>query len=174
MQQAHNGLITAARKHAEAYSDGEERPLSGYAMVLGVFASMVAAAVGLALATGRKLPPGVGPWDVVLLAAGTHKLSRAVSKNAVTSPLRAPFTRYAGTSGPSEVREEVRASSGPRHSIGELITCPFCLDVWVATGFTIGLVFAPRFTRLVAGAFTALTGADFLHLAYAAAQQAAT
>jgi hypothetical protein len=33
-------------------------------------------------------------------------------------------------------------------------------------------VFAPRLTRLIAGAFTALTGADFLQLAYAAAQKA--
>jgi hypothetical protein len=67
--------------------------------------------------------------------------------------------------------EEVRSTNGSRHSIAELITCPFCLDVWVATGFTFGLVFAPRLTRLVAGTFTALTGADFLHLAYAAAQE---
>jgi hypothetical protein len=173
MQQAQNGVIAAAREHANAYSNGQERPLRGYATVLAAFASLVAGAAGLAFATGRKLPPGVGPWDVVLLAAGTHKLSRTVSKNAVTSPLRAPFTRYTGTSGPSEVTEEVRSTSGLRHSIAELITCPFCLDVWIATGFTIGLVFAPRLTRLVAGAFTALTGADFLHLAYATAQRAA-
>jgi hypothetical protein len=33
------------------------------------------------------------------------------------------------------------------------------------------LVFAPRLTRLVSAALTALTGADFLHLAYAAAQE---
>jgi Protein of unknown function (DUF1360) len=174
MQQAHNGVKTAVRKHAEAYSDGEERPLGGYATVLAVFASLLAAVTGLAFATGRKLPSGVGPWDVVLLAAGTHKLSRTVSKSAVTSPLRAPFTRYTGTGGPSEVTEEARSTNGPRHSIAELITCPFCLDVWIATGFTVGLVFAPRVTRVVAGAFTALTGADFLHLAYAAAQRVAT
>jgi hypothetical protein len=37
-----------------------------------------------------------------------------------------------------------------------------------------GFVFAPRLTRLVAGTFTALAGADFLQLAYARAQQAAT
>jgi hypothetical protein len=108
----------------------------------------------------------------VLLAAGTHKLSRTVSRSAVTSPLRAPFTRYTGTSGPSEVTEEARSTSGPRHVIAELVICPFCLDMWVATGFTVGLVFAPRLTRLVAGALTVLTGADFLHLAYAAAQRA--
>jgi hypothetical protein len=171
MQQAQNGVLAAAREQADTYRDGEDRPLGGYVMVLAVFASCVAAAVGLAFATGRKLPSGIGPWDVILLAAGTHKLSRTVSKSAATSPLRAPFTRYTGTGGPSEVTEEARSTSGPRHSIAELITCPFCLDLWVATGFTIGLVFAPRLTRLVSGALTALTGADFLHLAYAAAQQ---
>ncbi|MGH3786313.1 MAG: DUF1360 domain-containing protein [Pseudonocardiaceae bacterium] len=49
----------------------------------------------------------------------------------------------------------------------------FCLDMWVATGFTVGLLFAPRFTRVMAATFTALAGADFLHLLYARAQQAA-
>ena len=171
MQQARNRVLTAAREQADAYRGGEERSLGGYATVLAVFAGCVAAAAGLAFATGRKLPSGIGPWDVVLLAAGTHKLSRTVSKSTVTSPLRAPFTRYAGSGGPSEVMEEARSPSGPRHSVAELITCPFCLDVWVATGFTIGMVFAPRLTRLVGGALTALTGADFLHLAYAAAQK---
>jgi hypothetical protein len=110
---------------------------------------------------------------VLLLAAGTHKLSRTLTKDAVTSPLRVPFTRYKHTGGPAEVMEEVRSKGGLRHSVGELITCPFCLDVWIATGFTIGLVFAPRLTRLIATALTAVTGADFLHLLYAQAQQAA-
>jgi hypothetical protein len=111
--------------------------------------------------------------DLLILTLGSHKLSRTLTKDAVTSPLRAPFTRYAGTGGPAEVQEEVREHSQLRHSLGELLTCPFCLDMWVATGFAIGLVFAPRFTRLIAGVFSALTGADFLQLAYAMAQQSA-
>jgi hypothetical protein len=45
--------------------------------------------------------------------------------------------------------------------------------MWAVTAVTAGLVFAPRLTRLVAGSFTALAGADFLHLAYAKAQQIA-
>jgi hypothetical protein len=45
--------------------------------------------------------------------------------------------------------------------------------MWVGTGFTIGLLFLPRFTRFVASTFTVLTGADFLHLIYARAQQVA-
>ena len=175
MQQVQDGVNQAARAakaEADAYRQGEARPLGGYVVVMAAFAALLSGAVGLAFATGRKLPSGVGPWDLLLLAAGTHKLSRTLSKDAVTSPLRAPFARYKESGGPAEVMEEVRHQDGLRHSIGELITCPFCLDLWIATGFTIGLVFAPRLTRLIATALTAVTGADFLHLLYAKAQEA--
>jgi len=171
MQQVQNGVAQAAKAEADAYRGDEQRPLGGYVAVMAVFGALLAGAAGLAFATGRRLPAGVGPWDLVLLAAGTHKLSRTLTKDAVTSPLRAPFTRYKDTGGPAEVMEEVRHRDGLRHSIGELISCPFCLDVWIAAGFTIGLVFAPRLTRLIAATLTAVTGADFLHLLYAKAQQ---
>ena len=178
MQQVQAGagqerVVRKAQAQADAYRDGEDRPLGGYVVVMAAFAALLSGAAGLAFATGRKLPSGLGPWDVALLAAGTHKLSRTLSKDAVTSPLRAPFTRYKETGGPAEVMEEVRFSGGLRHSIGELITCPFCLDVWIAGGFSVGLVFAPRLTRLIAAALTAITGADFLHLFYAKAQEVA-
>jgi hypothetical protein len=168
-----NGTMQKARAQADAYRDGEVRPLGGYAAAMAVYAALVAGAGGLAALTGRRLPATVSPWDVVLLAAGTHKLSRTISKDSVTAPLRAPFTRYAGNGGPAEVVEEVRATGGLRHSVGELLTCPFCLDVWIATGFGIGHVFAPRLTRLVAATLATMTGADFLQLGYAKAQQAA-
>ncbi|GAA2883629.1 DUF1360 domain-containing protein [Pseudonocardia halophobica] len=161
-----------ARSEADTYRQGADRPLSGYAVVMGAFAAVVAAVAGIAAATRRTLP-GLSVTDLVLLTVATHKLSRTITKDAVTSPLRAPFATFAETSGPSEVTEEPRKDSSLRHSIGELLTCPFCLDLWIATGLVIGLVFAPRPTRLVIGTFTALAGADFLQLAYSAAQQAA-
>lgn len=173
MSETVHKLIAGARAEADVYRQGEERPLTGYVLVMAVFAALVAGAAGLAAATGRRVPSGLDGRDLLLMAAGTHKLSRTLTKDAVTSPLRAPFTEYSGTGGPAEVKEEVRTANGLRHSIGELITCPFCLDLWIATGFAVGLVFAPRHTRFVMGAFTALTGADFLHLAYARAQQSA-
>ncbi len=154
-----------------AYQNGEDRPLSGYVLAMAVFAALVVGAAGLAAATGRKVPK-LGPFDLLLMALGTHKLSRTISKAAVTSPLRTPFTRYQEAGGPGEVMEEVRSTGRIRHAIGELISCPLCLDVWIATGFAFGMVFAPRFTHLVAFTFAALTGADFLQLGYAAAQQA--
>jgi hypothetical protein len=92
----------------------------------------------------------------------------------VTSPLRAPVTRYHEPAGAAELNEEVRdTGSSLRHGIGELITCPFCLAAWVATGLTGGLVLAPRLTRLVATALTATAVSDFLQMAYSLAKEKA-
>jgi Protein of unknown function (DUF1360) len=166
-------VVDDARQEADTYRGDAPRPLGGYLAVLVVYGAVVAIAMVAATITGRTLPARWRIQDLVTITLGTHKLSRTLTKDAVTSPLRAPFTQYAGTGGPAEVMEEVREGSQLRHSLGELLTCPFCLDMWVATGFAIGLVFAPRFTRLVAGVFTVLAGADFLQLGYAMAQQSA-
>ena len=167
------GVGDAIHAEAREYQQDAERPLEGYVFTMTVFATVVGLAGLLVALAGRELPRRVDPYDLALITVGTHKLSRMLSKDAVTSPLRAPFTRYRGTGGPGEVMEEVRDSNWLRHAVGELLSCPFCLDMWVATGFNIGLLFAPRFTRVVAATFTALTGADFLQLIYARAQQAA-
>lgn len=166
-------VVSVMRDEARSYRQGQDRPLGGYVVVMAVFAA-IAGTLGIVAVTGRRLPNGVSPFDVVLMALGTHKLSRVLSKEAVTSPLRAPFTHYKEPGGPAEVMEEARTAGQLRHAIGELLTCPFCLDMWIATGFALGLVFAPRPTRLIAATMTALTGADFLQLAYAKAQQAAS
>jgi hypothetical protein len=159
-----------ARQQARKYSHGEDRPLSGYLQLMGVYATGTVAASLLARVLGRPAPRGLSPWDVAQLTIGTHKLARLLAKDPVTSPLRAPFTRYEGTTGPSELAEEVRGN-GFRHSAGELITCPMCTAQWVATGFTLGLVLAPKLTRLVLATLTAVAGADFLQHAYVALQQ---
>jgi hypothetical protein len=57
-----------------------------------------------------------------------------------------------------------------RGAIGELLICPYCLGLWSAGAFHIGLVFAPRATRVVASTLTALTLSDFLQIAYKAAE----
>ncbi|MEE6176228.1 DUF1360 domain-containing protein [Mycobacterium sp. 050134] len=166
-------VLDGARQEADAYRGDNPRPLGGYVAVLCIYSAVVLVATLAALVTGRRLPARWPLQDLVTVTLGTHKLSRTLTKDAVTSPLRAPFTRFRGSGGPAEVMEEVREDGALRHSLGELLTCPFCLDMWVATGFAIGLVFAPGFTRLVAAVFTALTGADFLQLVYAMAQQKA-
>ena len=88
----------------------------------------------------------------------------------MTSPLRAPFTRYAGTSAEAELDEEVRGA-GMRKGLGELVSCPFCLGQWAATVGVFGLIVAPRGTRAAASVFAVLTGSDMLQYAYARLQQ---
>ncbi len=156
------------------YAPHEHRPLDGYAAAMSGFGVLAASMAVAAKATGRPIPERPSTQDVVLVSLATHKLSRLIAKDAVTSPLRAPFTRYSEAAGAAELNEEVRdEGSALRHSIGELITCPFCLAVWVATGFTGGLVLAPRFTRLAATAMTAVAVSDFLQMAYTIAKEAA-
>lgn len=172
MSETVDRLRADARQEAAHYRQGDPRPLGGYVVVMAVFAAVVTGAAGIAAVARRPLPDGFSAGDLLLLVAGTHKLSRTISKDAVTSPLRAPFTTFSDTGGPAEVMEEVREAGSLRHSVGELLTCPFCLDLWIATGFALGLVFAPRVTRMVLATFSAVAGADFLQLAYAGAQQA--
>jgi hypothetical protein len=169
-----NNTLTAIKnwpqRQAAAYRNGSDRPLAGYLKLMSVYATGTAGAALAARLTGRRAP-SLSPWDVSQLAAATHKVSRMLAKDPVTSPLRAPFTTYEGLAAPSELHEEVRGH-GVQHSVGELLTCPMCLAQWVATGFSLGLVFAPAPVRLVLSTFTAVAGADFLQHVYVKLQKA--
>ncbi|WP_192764717.1 DUF1360 domain-containing protein [Actinomadura algeriensis] len=166
-----NTVVDTARKQKEHYAGDEDRPLGSYLGTLAVYA-VTTGAMALLAKRFRDRVPGVGAGDLALMAITTHKLSRLIAKDPVTSPLRAPFTRYSGTSGPAEVAEEVRGH-GARHAVGELVTCPFCTGQWVATAYAAGLVFAPEATRFAGATMTAVAASDWLQLAYARLQQAA-
>ena len=166
-------VTAAATKAAEQISHGydrPDRPLGGYLAIMAGYGALMAGAAAL-LARSNRLPDGLRASDAVLLSVATHKLSRTLAKDAVASPLRAPFTTFKGAAGPGEVNEDVRGE-GAQKAAGELVSCPFCLDQWVASAFAVGLAVAPRFTRFMAGTFAVRAGADFLHFAYAAAEHA--
>jgi hypothetical protein len=151
----------------------DERGLGGHVAMLILYGILVTGISALSALTGRQLPGKMSTRDLLVTAVATHKLSRTLTKDAVTSPLRAPFTEHDDDGGPGEVMESPKHSKGFRGSLGELLTCPFCFDVWAITALTVGQVFAPRVTRVCVDALAALSGADFLHLAYAKAQQVA-
>ncbi|MGH8903520.1 MAG: DUF1360 domain-containing protein [Egibacteraceae bacterium] len=153
-----------------AYAQGEDRPLGALAGLMAAYGCVVATLGLLVRRSERSLPERFAVGDLVLVAVATHKLSRLIAKDSITSPLRAPFTRLADQSAEAGLHEEARGT-GPRKAFGELITCPFCISQWVATGFAFGLVVAPRATRWIMSVFATVTGADFLQYAYALAQQ---
>jgi hypothetical protein len=152
------------------YADPDERPpLLSYLLFMSIFSSLVTTALAIARRQGRELPERVPAGQLLLIGAASHKVSRIVAKDKVTSPLRAPFTELEDKGGPAELEERSRGT-GVRKAIGELLICPFCLDLWAIAAFSIGLLFAPRVARFVASLFAALTIADFLQIAYRAAE----
>jgi hypothetical protein len=151
------------------HSPGQERALGGYAVLLGVFGGLASGFATWLRRSGRELPELAPPGDLLLATVATHKCSRLIARDRVTSTVRAPFTRFQDDAGPSEVDERARGR-GLRRAVGELLICPYCLDMWMASGFVAGLIVAPRATRWVAALFTVLTGADALQIAYAKAE----
>jgi hypothetical protein len=154
-----------------AYSPHEHRPLGSYAVLTAIFNAAVGGSLVKAARDG-SLPERIELRDIALAGAATHKLSRLLSKDKVTSFLRAPFTRFDEMAGKGEVEESPRGS-GMRLAIGELAVCPYCIAQWVAAGFTVGYVAAPRTTRVVTAIYATHALSDFLQAAYRAVEERA-
>ena len=107
---------------AQDYAHGHQRPLGGYAVLTAGFFAAFGGALAAARASGRELDrPGLA--DVALGALATQKVARLISKDKVTSFVRAPFTRYQEKAGHGELEEEPRGD-GLRYATGELLLCP--------------------------------------------------
>jgi Protein of unknown function (DUF1360) len=151
------------------HSPAQERPLGGYATLMAAFA---AAAGGFAVwvrGSGKELPERLPSGDLALMTVATHKASRLITKDRVTSTVRAPFTRFEGDAGPGEVSEAARGR-GLRRALGELLVCPYCVGLWIATALAAGFVVAPRPTRWIASVLSATFGSDVLQIAYKKAE----
>jgi Protein of unknown function (DUF1360) len=158
---------TAGEDYAAA---AEHRPLGGYAVLSAALGTAVAG--GLAGARGKGLPERLSLQDIVLAGVATHKLSRLLAKDKVTSFIRAPFTEFQEPSGKGEIEETPRGR-GLRLATGELLVCPYCVAQWIAAGFAVGYVHAPRLTRFFAGLYTMYAVSDGLQIAYLAAEERA-
>ncbi len=144
----------------------DPRPLGGYAALLALYGAGVSAAfVGLRSRKDRVRLPSAR--ELVVLALATQRLSRIISKDSVMAPLRKPFTRFEEPAGEGESNEEV-VGSGPRHAIGELITCPFCIAQWSATALVAGWVAVPSATTAAVTVLSVVQLNDFLQLGLAA------
>jgi hypothetical protein len=167
-------ISAKAKQVQRGYAGDADRPLAGYVAAMGAYGAFVGGLTVLGRVLGARLPRRFGVGDTVLLGTATFKASRVLAKAAITSPLRAPFTRYEEPAGEDELNESVPAEGHGEHAVGELVSCPFCLDVWIGTGLAAGLVLAPKPTRLAATVLTAVGAADVLHLLYDAAKKVAS
>jgi Protein of unknown function (DUF1360) len=133
----------------------EERPLPKYAALTGAFGAVLG---GFLLLTRRRLPERIPFGDIVRVGLASYKLGRLVAKDEVTTWVRAPVTRDPDATEPKP--------RGVERALGELVTCPHCVGVWVASVLSYALVVFPRQTRLVTTIFGAQAIADFLNAAY--------
>lgn len=150
-------------KKFEEYAPQDDVPLAGYAAAMLTYGAVLG---GILFALGEKrLKWQPGSMDLALLGAATHKLSRIITKDFVTAPIRAPFTRRLGKEGAGEVNDQPRGNQ-LQSSIGYLLTCPYCAGPWLGTGLGALLAWRRNPTRFVLRVLTAVTISDFLHLAY--------
>ncbi len=78
--------------------------------------------------------------------------------------------RYKEGAGEGEVEEDPRGE-GMQQALGDLLTCPYCIGVWIVTPLWFGMALAPRLTRFVAGILATVTTADFMHRIYLKAKK---
>jgi hypothetical protein len=139
-----------------------------YAGLIGLFNAILA----LFLFFRGKSPAHQEPTmsDVVLLGLATQKASRVLTRAKVTHPLRAPFTEVEGSAGAGEL-DERPVGTPVQKTIGQLLTCPYCIGMWIASGFVYGFAIQPRMTRMVASIFAVSSIADFTQQCYVKAKE---
>lgn len=142
-----------------------ERPIGAYIALTGAYAGAVGGFAAWLWQSGREVPQRPSAPDLLLMTVATHKLSRLIAKDRVTSALRHPFTEYQAEAGPGEVEEQARGT-GLRRAVGELLICPYCLGLWVSTALTAGMIVTPRATRWTASTLSVLFASDVLQIAY--------
>ncbi|MGE5746933.1 MAG: DUF1360 domain-containing protein [Solirubrobacterales bacterium] len=163
-------LAAQAAEVKRRYAHGEDKPLGSHLALVVLYNGLVGAFFAWRRRSGKGFPKQIGAGDLVLAGVATHKLSRLITKDRVTAPLRAPFTEFQEEGGPGEVEEKPRGR-GMRRAIGELLVCPFCLAQWVATALLAGLIVIPRTTRFICSIFAAVTISDFLQIVYRGSEE---
>jgi Protein of unknown function (DUF1360) len=133
----------------------QDAPFRQYAALAGTYGAVMA---GFLLTAHRRLPERPALSDTVRIGIASYKLGRLVAKDRVTSFVRAPVTDDPDATEPKQ--------EGMARVLGELVTCPYCIGLWISAGLSYGLVLFPRQTRLVTTVFGAQAVADFLNAGF--------
>lgn len=158
-------VVATAARQASPRPDQQERSRTGqdvsqkratYLTLIALFGGLFVALTARERGKGRSTPP-IRPFDFLLLALSVFRLSRIVSSDPVTEPLRAPVTKE--TEDGSEPK-----GSGWQRAIGELVSCPMCLGVWISAALSYGLLRVPGPTRVLLAIFGAAGAAEALNV----------
>jgi len=164
---AHKTRRKRAGKTAEFFE--EENPDRDYTLFL-TLANLMIFAAAYRCYRERKNPVEMRKTELAMAGLAVHKMARLVSKDKVTRPLRAPFTTFEGSGGAGEVEEKPRGK-GLRKTIGDLVSCPFCMSQWAANLMLLGYAYLPTLTRAYVWVLGMTNVSHFLNQAYAKAKE---
>ncbi|MCE5197799.1 MAG: DUF1360 domain-containing protein [Armatimonadota bacterium] len=111
----------------------------------------IAAYVGVvaALSALGRLPFHIKILDFFLIGLATARLSDIISTDEIMQWLREPFVQIeTGEIAGREVQERTGRGHGIRKVIGDLLSCPWCVSVWIAAGLTYLYFAFPRWVWL--------------------------
>jgi hypothetical protein len=108
----------------------------------------------------RPWPAWIDGGDFLILCLATFRLTSVVSEEKVARCLRAPFCKKVTVEDEDGTlrEEEVPYEGGLRKTMGELILCPWCTGIWIATALTFFWLLAPGIARVCALAFAVAAG----------------
>jgi hypothetical protein len=156
-------VIDDTRTQARA-APAPRPPYGAYAGITGAFAGVLGVAGLLARSLGRD-PRCNTTLDLVVLSFATFKAARTITRDDVTSFIRAPFVEGEAGSGNEE---EPIETGGLQQAMGELVTCSRCVGTWAAAGLATTQILAPRFGRLLTWSLAAAGANDFLQAGFVA------
>ena len=91
-----------------------------------------------------RLPTSIRPFDFVLLGLAAARLTDIISTDQVTQWLRRPFVKMETTEiAGHEVETRTGRGRGLRKVLGDLLSCPWCVGVWVAACLTYAHLLMP-------------------------------
>lgn len=142
----------------------KDQPIGSYIKLIGSYSLFFGSMFLLATRKGRPLREPRGR-DLALLTIASYKLSRIITMSFIGSPIRAPFAKRGESLKGGEVQDEARGE-GLQRAVGNLVTCPFCFNVWSTTLFVFGYSLLPRVTKQLSYILTIAAGGDVLHHSY--------
>ncbi len=133
----------------------DERPIPEYAALAAAFWGVFAVFM---VRNRDRLPERMRVTDLAQIALSSYKLSRVITKEDVTAFVRAPVTEDPGAQQPKR--------DGMGRVLGELVTCPYCIGLWITSALSYSQVLFPRETRFFTSIFGSYAVTDFLHAGF--------
>lgn len=131
-----------------------------YGIFLLIYAAFWVVFLMLAGILGYSWPAQIPAVDLLLLCMATFRITEMITEEKVARCLRAPFCEVKRIDNPdgTTTEEEVPSGRGFRRVTGEMLLCPWCAGVWVATFLTFFWLMLPGLARAFLLVFSVAAG----------------